>query len=73
MSITKAAQPLPCPFCNAEADVIKWHGGGASKRAVHCSNDYCEVGPMVTGSTRGRAVAKWNTRDGVPAMERSGE
>lgn len=57
------AQPLRCPFCGLYPEVIHWHGGGPRKRMVMCPGP-CPVGPQTTGSTRARAVAKWNTRMG---------
>ena len=55
-------EPLPCPFCGADPNVIPWHGGGKRKRMVVCQNDACHIGPSVTGSTRARAVARWDDR-----------
>lgn len=59
----RISQPLPCPFCGAIPVIQPWHGGGKRKRMVTCDNDDCWVGPSVTGSTRQRAVARWNWRD----------
>lgn len=52
----------PCPFCGAAPEIQGWHDGGRDKRLVACSNTECDVAPSVTGSSRVRALAKWNTR-----------
>lgn len=54
---------LDCPFCQGPATIESWHGGGPRKRMVSCHEDNdCDVNPMVCGSTRARALAKWNRR-----------
>ena len=58
----KKTEPVPCPWCRELPEVAPWHGGGPRKRMVTCENPFCPVGPFVTGSTRQRAIAKWNTR-----------
>lgn len=55
---------LDCPFCGHRPDIEKWHGGPQSKRRIFCWNERCAVGPGVTGDTRKKAVARWNTRGG---------
>jgi hypothetical protein len=57
-----AKDALRCPFCGAHAEIQYWHGGGPQKRHIGCSNVRCEISPGVTGSTRERAIKKWNTR-----------
>ncbi len=52
----------PCPFCGSQPKSGHWHGGGPRKTAVACWNEACPAEPFVTGSTRQRALAKWNTR-----------
>lgn len=51
-----------CPFCGEYPFVRTWHGGGPRKRLITCGNDWCDVGPGVTGSTIGKAVRSWNER-----------
>jgi len=58
-----AKEPLTCPFCGQLPKIEPWHGGGPQKRMVHCVNELCWVSPMVSGASRGTAVANWNTRD----------
>jgi hypothetical protein len=55
-------EPLPCPFCGEEPTIQAWHGGPKTKRMVRCDNEYCDVSPGVTGSTRNIAIAIWNKR-----------
>lgn len=55
-------KPEPCPFCGSIPTVEPWHGGGSRKTMVHCSDDWCEVAPSVTGTTRSRTIAAWNRR-----------
>ena len=54
-----------CPFCGASPTIEPSGLGGPLKRLVGCGNDFCAVSPAVTGGTRARALAKWNTRDGI--------
>ncbi len=53
---------LPCPFCGIIPIIEPWHGGGPLKRLISCVNEDCGVGPSVSGATRMKAIAKWNTR-----------
>ncbi len=53
---------LTCPFCGSQPTIQLWHGGGPRKRIAQCQNEDCDVMPAVSGSTRGRALAKWNRR-----------
>jgi len=55
-------QPLPCPFCGKIPIIEPWHGGAKTKRRVGCDPNECDVAPAVAGSTRKRAVARWNKR-----------
>lgn len=61
-------EALPCPFCGSPAEIQFWHGGTLTKRMISCSGRanhdgyVCDVGPMVTGPTRGEALARWNRR-----------
>lgn len=57
-----ALQPLPCPFCGEQPTVKPWHGGGPRKTMVECESGECPAGPSSVGSSRARAVRKWNTR-----------
>ena len=61
--MSKQMDPLPCPFCGHLPVIEPWHGGAKTKRLVSCDNYECHVVPMVSGPTRGVAVAKWNTRE----------
>lgn len=56
------AEALPCPFCGKQPHIQGWHGGGRDKRLIDCQNDQCVASPMVTGSSRLRAIRNWNTR-----------
>ena len=58
----------PCPFCGYSPEIQPWHGGGPMKRLISCSDDGCEVSPCVSGSTRSKALEKWNRRDTRPAQ-----
>lgn len=58
----KTLEMKRCPFCGSLPIIKKWHGGGPRKHAVCCDNDNCSCVPMVTGSTKERAIEKWNTR-----------
>lgn len=51
-----------CPFCGEYPSIRPWHGGGPRKRVVVCEGVDCFVTPMVSGSTKQRAIAKWNHR-----------
>jgi hypothetical protein len=51
-----------CPFCGAKPLIEPWHGGARTKHMVYCGNDYCFVGPQVTGETKSEAIERWNTR-----------
>ncbi len=56
---------LPCPFCGSPATIQYWHGGGAFKRLIVCSDpddNPCEVVPSITGETRAEALRHWNRR-----------
>ena len=56
----------PCPFCGADAEMVKWHGSGPQTRLVGCSNQegphLCHVGPMVVGGSPAVAARRWNKR-----------
>ena len=52
----------PCPWCGNVPYIQHWHGGGPEKHMVSCSDDYCDVGPGVTGETLTQALARWNKR-----------
>ena len=51
-----------CPFCGCLPVIGPWHGGGPRKRMVSCIEEDCLVRPMVSGSTRQRALDAWNYR-----------
>lgn len=55
---------LPCPWCGLTPQIEPWHGGGPLKMMVSCpdGDSSCDVGPMVTGPTRRKAIKIWNTR-----------
>jgi len=55
---------MPCPFCGEQPHVQRWHGGKPTKHMISCENIDCPVQPSVTGETLGKALAKWNTRQG---------
>jgi len=57
-----ARELLPCPWCGCFPTVEPWHGGVKTKHAVHCENDNCPTGPMTTGETKDKAIARWNIR-----------
>jgi hypothetical protein len=59
-------EPKNCPWCAAIPKIQAWHGGPKTKRLVSCDNDFCAVGPMVSGRTRAVAVALWNKRRNTP-------
>lgn len=52
----------PCPFCGQQPFMSYWHGGGPLKRMVFCDNSACVVSPQVSGSTKTRALNRWNWR-----------
>ena len=60
--VLSEADALSCPFCGNQPTIEPWHGGGPRKRLIACQHDDCDVSPMVTGSTRGQALARWNRR-----------
>jgi len=53
-----------CPFCGHFPQIEPWHGGAPTKRLISCSNEACEVGPMVCGETEKEAIRYWNHRKG---------
>lgn len=57
-------QALACPFCGEQPTAQFWHGGGPRKTMISCPGNDCDVRPMVSGSTRARALAAWNERRG---------
>lgn len=58
---------LGCPFCGEQPDVLRWHGGPASKRLIACANDWCDAQPQVSGPTLHKALERWNRRAPIEA------
>jgi hypothetical protein len=63
IEVLELREAKPCPFCGHSPQIEPWHGGGPQKRIITCSSDDCFVSPMVTGTTRIRALAAWNHRE----------
>jgi hypothetical protein len=68
----KTSDLKPCPFCGTTPNIRPWHGGGPMKRLVRCRDENCLVVPMVSGTTRSRAIAAWNQRATPPTPSREG-
>lgn len=66
MSASEALKP--CPFCGAPAEEQPWHGGGARKIMVSCSNEYCPLGPGVANNNPAKARIMWNRRAPSPVV-----
>ncbi len=52
----------PCPWCTDTPTIESWHGGGPNKTMVSCDTVGCHANPKVTGSTRSKAIERWNDR-----------
>lgn len=53
-----AVQPLPCPFCGAEAMHIEW----VQESSVYCGNHHCFSRPKATQMNLSKAINAWNRR-----------
>lgn len=66
-------RPLPCPFCNGEANTEIRHSridGVKDRHFPSCLNGDCPafiVEPYVTYSTKREALTAWNTRANADA------
>lgn len=60
--VLEATEASSCPWCGQQPTIQPWHGGKPTKKMVSCDNDYCAVGPSVTGETRRQALSFWDSR-----------
>jgi hypothetical protein len=60
--------PLACPWCGSAADAGRI--GFTSRFGVDCTNGDCPVESQATSDTLEGAIALWNTRAPVAAVER---
>ena len=50
----------PCPFCGAEARLVKWETNTEDYYYITCDNDCCKQAK--SSLTAEKAIAKWNRR-----------
>jgi hypothetical protein len=66
ITVLSYGEAKSCPFCGQQPTIQPWHGGGPKKRLIGCDNVDCVVSPETTGSTRAKALERWNMRAWPP-------
>jgi hypothetical protein len=56
------ALAIGCPFCRKLPDIEEEKTSKGTRFKVQCLFDWCKVHPFVIGTSRGKAISKWNTR-----------